>query len=416
MARHRLVRPWRIVLGIAAFALALARDGMPAWAEDLESWVAVEVGGAVAQRNADGVWQAVEPGTLLAAGASLRTGDGAMLVLSHGGDRVTVSPNSELQIPAHADPANGASIIERIGTILFRVEHSPGRRFEVESPYLAAVVKGTVFTVSTSDTASSVHLAEGSVEVSAAASKETALLRPGETAVVAASGKDISILGRPGSTNRQHSENDPPEREEKSGAAAITRTLGEEHLDVGRVSNGLLAGSGRDGQGMTARSPAAPAETAPLGDASGSIGVEMIKAGAAAAGDSASNTGGASMAPSSPTAPGTGPTAITTLGGPAAGGGPTVSPTVPVPPGNPYANAGPSSTAGSPPAALPGTTPTPPGNPYAPANFAGGGPSAAPSTPAAVGANAYTTSNLAGPSVSHGMSSGPSAGYGRPKP
>jgi hypothetical protein len=372
MARHRLVRPWRIVLGIAAFALALARDDMPAWAEDLESWVAVEVGGAVAQRDADGAWQAVGPGTVLAAGASLRTGDGAMLVLSHGRDRVTVSPNSELQIPAHADPAHGASIIERIGTILFRVEHSPGRRFEVESPYLAAVVKGTVFTVSTSDQAGSVHLAEGSVEVSAAASKETALLRPGETAVVAASGKDISILGRPGSINRQHSENDPPEREEKSGAAAITRTLGEEQLDIGRVSNGLLAGSDRNGQGMTASSHAAPAETAPTADAPGSIGVDAINAGAAAADDSASTRGGGANA------------------GPSAGGGP--------------------------PAALPGATRTPPGNPYAAANLAGGGPSAAPSTPAALGANAYATSNLAGPSASHGMSSGPSAGYGRPKP
>src|SRR5579864_9368900 len=170
-----------IALGLSAVIV----DAPAASAQQFDSWIVSEISGEALERGADGTWHALATGAILTPGAPVRTGARGRMVVTHRQDRLTVSPESEFEIPSSGDPATGPSLLQRLGTLLFSIEHTPQRRFEVKTPYLAAVVKGTVFTVSAGSASERVHVAQGAVEVAAAVSHDVVLVRPGETAVVA---------------------------------------------------------------------------------------------------------------------------------------------------------------------------------------------------------------------------------------
>jgi hypothetical protein len=68
------------------------------------------------------------------------------------------------------------------------VEPRRQRHFEVETPHLTAVVKGTEFTVAVAATGSSVLVKEGAVEVTSLVTGQSTLVGTSQTARVAASG------------------------------------------------------------------------------------------------------------------------------------------------------------------------------------------------------------------------------------
>ena len=235
---------------LAALAfVALPASG--AAAQQRVPWVVVETHGDVAQQTADGALP-VAPGATLVEGAPVRTGADGTLVLAHGNDRVAVSANSAFAVPAGVDPATGPSLLQMLGTLLFKVEHTPGRRFEVDTPYLAAVVKGTVFTVSINGSAQMVHVAEGAVEVTAAASHEAVLVRPGQTATLSSPDAAPSVID--GSSPGSDSERDAPREDKRSEATPapvtaaagdrkalrLSQTLGGQPLDVAALTKGLI--------------------------------------------------------------------------------------------------------------------------------------------------------------------------------
>jgi hypothetical protein len=238
-----------------AAVIALALSVLPTCGAAAGSapWVVVESHGDVAQQTADGMLP-VAAGATLAEGAPIRTGADGALLIAHGNDRVTVSPNSAFMLPSAVDPATGPSILEMLGTLLFKVEHTPGRRFEVDTPYLAAVVKGTVFTV-TVGAEQMVHVAEGAVEVTARASHESVLVKPGQTATLSSPGGMPAVIDRtspaaePGSnaphTDKRSDATRAPVRATPRNAAAssvvrLTQTLGDQPLDVAALTNGLV--------------------------------------------------------------------------------------------------------------------------------------------------------------------------------
>ena len=251
-------------------------------------WVVVESRGDVTQQTADGALP-VAPGATLAEGAPTRTGADGTLVIAHGNDRVTVSANSAFVLPSGVDPATGPSVFETLGTLLFKVEHMPGRRFEVDTPYLAAVVKGTVFTVSVESTTHMVHVAEGAVEVTASASHHAVLVRPGQTATLASPNGTPSVIdGRsPAAPDGKSEREDAPRDDKRSEATPtpdsvmpdttadrrtlrLTRTLGDQTLDVAALTNGLVK-AGKDAALAAAPDPAAGTDGASV-NATPSVG------------------------------------------------------------------------------------------------------------------------------------------------
>ena len=58
-----------------------------------------------------------------------------------------VAPRSELRLPAAPQPSGFTRVVQTLGTMLFKVRHTGTPHFAVDTPMLAAVVKGTTFTI-----------------------------------------------------------------------------------------------------------------------------------------------------------------------------------------------------------------------------------------------------------------------------
>ena len=119
------------------------------------------------------------PGDVVITGASGRA------MLSHNNaDYIVVAPRSEMRLPAESQPSGFTRIIENVGTILFRVQHTGVPHFAVDTPMLAAVVKGTTFTIIVDRDRSAVQVTQGVVEVSANSGGMKQLVEGGRTVFI----------------------------------------------------------------------------------------------------------------------------------------------------------------------------------------------------------------------------------------
>lgn len=130
-------------------------------------------------------WQSVEPGATLAIPVEFQTGPGASARVSESGTSFDISANSRLALSGDGEKSDGmvTRVKQWLGTVFYDVERQPDR-FKVQTPYLVATVKGTQFTIVTTDTSSFVTLKEGSLEVVDLNSGDTRLLKPGDIAGV----------------------------------------------------------------------------------------------------------------------------------------------------------------------------------------------------------------------------------------
>ena len=88
------------------------------------------------------------------------------------------------------------TIIQRAGTILLDVEKRNVKHFEVETPYLAAVVKGTQFRVTVSGRSSKVDVLRGQVQVADLKTGKFALVLPGQNARVSTGSSGLTLGGK----------------------------------------------------------------------------------------------------------------------------------------------------------------------------------------------------------------------------
>lgn len=149
-------------------------------------WIVSEVRGPVTIVSAQGR-AGVTRGMAIQPGDTIVTGSGARAVLVHSKDFVTVSSNSRIRIPAEARESSITRFFQEIGNAIFNVEKRNAPHFSVDTPYLAAVVKGTVFSVTVGADRSALQVTEGVVEVSTMDGGARELIRPGSIAMIAAS-------------------------------------------------------------------------------------------------------------------------------------------------------------------------------------------------------------------------------------
>ena len=121
-------------------------------------------------------------------GDSIRTGSNGRVLLVRGEERIVISPNSEIGIPAVSQDGLPTTITQKAGSISLEVEKRNVQHFEVETPYLAAVVKGTQFRVSVDGRGAKVDVTRGQVQVSDFKTGQNVLVVPGQTAGVSAQG------------------------------------------------------------------------------------------------------------------------------------------------------------------------------------------------------------------------------------
>ena len=199
-AMHRNLGRIRLALAPLGLIVLLALCGTAPMAragEAAASWHVTQVSGSARLRHGLEDWQPVMPGATIAPGTAIETGADARVVLASANDVVTVAPNSHVAVPAAKAAGGGADFLQTLGTLLFDIEHNPARHFEVDTPYLAAVVKGTAFTVTVRPDGGAVQVTRGAVQVASSLAPDIALVRPGQIArVPAVRGSHMTITDR----------------------------------------------------------------------------------------------------------------------------------------------------------------------------------------------------------------------------
>ena len=167
------------VLGMILFLFA-----SPASARDAAAWVVAQKSGDVrvlrngVQPASVQLHSALTPGDLVATGVSGRA------MLTNGDDYVIVAPSSRLVLPREKQPTGFTRLIQQVGTMLYKVKHTGVPHFSVDTPMLAAVVKGTSFTIVVDQDRSAVQVTDGIVEVSSSNGYARRLVERGATVYV----------------------------------------------------------------------------------------------------------------------------------------------------------------------------------------------------------------------------------------
>src|SRR5262249_2175498 len=129
-------------------------------------------------------------------GDTIRTGRNGRVLLVRGEETMLISPNSVVGLPAERKDGLSTTVVQRVGSILLEVEKRNVKHFEVETPYLAAVVKGTRFSVTVTGESTKVAVLRGQVEVSDFKTGQIAQVMPGQTATAFERGRPgLSLSG-----------------------------------------------------------------------------------------------------------------------------------------------------------------------------------------------------------------------------
>lgn len=166
--------------------------------------IAAASAGWTVARSSGPVWIGAEgaqkislgPADDLPGGATITTGASGRVLLTRNKEVMTIGPNAVVTIPA--DNLFGfTTILQQAGQIEFDVEKRNVRHFAVETPFLAAVVKGTHFVVSVNRTGAKVSVSRGRVGVTDEATGQQSDILPGQSARVSSASSGLVVTGTP---------------------------------------------------------------------------------------------------------------------------------------------------------------------------------------------------------------------------
>jgi hypothetical protein len=135
----------------------------------------------------DGQWEPLERGDIVSDDRVLRTLMNGRAELQRGKEVITLAPNTQIQIHDR-DGQLFTTVQEYFGTVEVDAEARNVQHFAVQTPYLAAVVKGTHFTVVTTKSGSSVEVGRGQVAVRSSVTGLRTVLSVGQEAKVGVDG------------------------------------------------------------------------------------------------------------------------------------------------------------------------------------------------------------------------------------
>jgi hypothetical protein len=257
----------RRYLSVFATALALTAT-CPAFAAEGGTWSVSKSSGEVWITNGEVQQASLNPADNLKPGDTIRTGRNGRVLLTRGEESILIAPNSVVGLPGEPKEGLSTTIVQQAGSILLEVEKRNVKHFEVETPYLAAVVKGTQFRVSVNAASTSVDVMRGQVEVTDFRSGQIAQVMPGQKATAFEHGKAGLSLSGSGTFNpiehgkprqssvdrvrvpkggfsglRNASNAQKTHAHATPGNLRISSTLGEVKLDVRKVTHGLARSS-----------------------------------------------------------------------------------------------------------------------------------------------------------------------------
>jgi hypothetical protein len=167
---------------------------LPTSAED---WIASRLQGNV-ELFVGGQWKPLMRGDTVFDTSKIRTESSGRVELSRGEEIISLGGNTEIVIN-QADAQRMTRIVQVWGTVSVEAEKRNVQHFSVQTPVLAALVKGTQFTVTYRNGVTRVAVDEGVVEVLDLATNSSVDLRPGQSAA-ASQMRPVKVSG-PGSEN-----------------------------------------------------------------------------------------------------------------------------------------------------------------------------------------------------------------------
>jgi hypothetical protein len=176
-------------LAVVVFSGSIARAQDAVWRVSKASGD-VTIAASGAQPVALSDTTAVNPGDMI------RTGANGRVLLVRGAETILITANSVVGLPRGQQGGMSTTILQQAGTILLEVEKRNIKHFQVETPYLAAVVKGTQFRVTVDRDDSRVEVLRGQVEVIDFKTGQYAQVFPDQSARVSAQGSGgLSLSG-----------------------------------------------------------------------------------------------------------------------------------------------------------------------------------------------------------------------------
>ncbi len=266
----------RTCFALAMLASGLGQALMPATAlaEPVRQWLLSDSSGQVRLVKSGVTPIALTVGDVFATGDWIETGPEGRAILQRGSETIVVAPNSRIGLPVKNDGPFMTRILHTLGTILLTVDKKASQHFEVRTPYMAAVVKGTTFTVGIQGQRAVVHVVEGLVEVQNLTSGLSGLVRPGQTGSVFRNrGPGVSIDGaQPGTGAATPASPTPGPAQESAvepdsqlaaqepatplaetvstaqpGSVVVTEALGPSDINLAAATGGLVREVAPDG-------------------------------------------------------------------------------------------------------------------------------------------------------------------------
>ncbi len=214
-------------------------------------WKLSETSGQVAVGR-EGATKIAIRGQNLNAGDTIRTGPRSRAVVTRGEQYMIVAADSHIRLAEPQKDGMVTQVFNYLGNVLFKVDKRKDKHFRVETPYMAAVVKGTTFNVTVGAQGTTVQVTEGAVEVSTLDGGAVDLLRPGMIGMV--EGADpfaMTIMGdttrRIESPNRGAAVPIKPTAGRVSSSAVksvsvISQSIANEPVQLAALTNGLISG------------------------------------------------------------------------------------------------------------------------------------------------------------------------------
>lgn len=169
----------KLLLPLLAFFAMAAPAG--AFAND---WIVSKVSQPSRYTEDRKTWVTVTPGMTVKDQSWISTGPRGRVVLERAKDRVTFQPNTLAGVFERPGFSVHTDFAQQSGQIRLEIDPRKTPHLAVQTPYLAAVVKGTVFTVSVDAKGAKVGVERGRVEVTDALSGERTGVRAGQQAAV----------------------------------------------------------------------------------------------------------------------------------------------------------------------------------------------------------------------------------------
>lgn len=159
-----------------------------------DNWDVSRARGQVLQL-VDGDWQPLRRGGMVPDDRVVRTGPNGHVALVRGKETIELGPNTQIQIFDTGGRKPFTTVEQAFGTVTIEAEVRNVQHFAVQTPMMAAVVKGTRFTVRSGKGKASVEVKRGHVHVEDTTEHSTTLIAAGQEAEVE-TGISMSVSGK----------------------------------------------------------------------------------------------------------------------------------------------------------------------------------------------------------------------------